>query len=353
MKILTRLTNAISPKPISKTKGSSFTGSFSQTWSTIGYELWLKNSDIMSITRLISDNIYTKIHKPEQNFDLFANIELLKYEFVKNKILWWEFVVVPVSNILDKVIWFEIFWKNRYVIQYNDLLEPIGVKIRYNNQSLNYDISEVLYICYNNDNQWKPKWIIDDIIEDLCIDLEASNSIKEYYKNRLALSFFLKLWQNADSEKLSSEIQKFLSWSKNAWKFLASTDIDAVQQFQATWLSTQLDREYVSEKICAVLNIPKEILWYTQKWWSEAKIVWLLEIFDGRIMKPRNIKFQDLLDKIISKWLWEIDPKYAIKSISVVINNKVSIQETKIIIEQVRAGIITTAEARDLLWLNK
>ena len=352
MNMLDYIKNAISPKPISKSKGSSI-GYFLSGNNSIGYELWLQNSDIMSIVRLIADNIYIQIDKPNNNANLFSNIELLKYEFVKNKILWSEFIVAPIATDYGKVIWFNIFGKDRYNIKYDEYINPISFDVKYNNNHIQYLADEVIYICYNNDKGWKPKGIIDDIIEDICIDLEASSSLKEYYKNRIALSFFMKLWSDVDGEKLNQELQKFYSGSKNSWKWLANEDIESIQPMQTTWLITQPDREYVTEKICSALNIPKEILWYTSKWWSEAKIKWLLEIFDWRILKPRNIRFQDVLDKTINKRSNDIDNQYKLNNISVVMNNKKTTDEIKLIIEQVKANIITTDEARTLLWLDK
>lgn len=274
---------------------------------------------------------------------LFGKFEKFVYNYVIAKQVYGECIIVPEYNIKSKIVRFSLIYGFDVYIQN-------GKKI-YKKWSEEYsDVYHIIFKEINGKPYWPIKWVECDII----IDEQATKSIKALYRNAQRLWLFVKTKDTLSAEyqrKMMDDIGRSTSGVDNSWKALISSQVEDIKEI-GVWNKehkAHLDRDYKTEKVCALFNIPKELIWYTMTSWSEAKIKQLQANFYKNTVSTWNRSIESDINYIIRHYIKKMF--YPLDLIRVRWSIVLDQEDDDRIRSDYSAWLITLNEARSMKWL--
>ena len=301
--------------------------------------------------RIIESNELT-----DEVYSLFQAPTFLKRkkELYKNYMLSWELYIIPVKNVQDVVIWFEILDSrmcSKTVDQYWMIIKFTVSSWWY---SKTYSPNELAYFKREDSTTYSVNWmwVLNGCIYDALSDLEAMKTNYSFYQNSAIPSAMLLLDDNLTPEEYQNAKDQFeaqFRWSSNQHKTMVAWWVKDIKTISLTPRDMEFinQRHLTTEKISAVFWVPKWILWYVEdlnynNWVNQRKefIEWTL--------RPLESDFEHILNKLIEMFRPDLFKKIWIKA------DWEQLEETQERMEwlrkDVQSWILTINEARIERW---
>ena len=328
------------------------------------YDLALCDSDVVSCICIIWENIgigwlklldktTDKLIDKDWNNQDYEMIETIfndiKWDFVKHKSIWGIVYFVKLINKKWDLATYKCYGKNQVTKSWSDynIVDPLLWRIKVTSDN----VYPILFFTWPNH---QPLWIVETIKKDLEIENESATSALVTYRNKLRIWAIIKTNPELGTDPVASaslweKIQKIFSWSNATWSYYLGNGIDDVKIVDL-WIDNKWlreDRNFKTDKVCSAYNIPKELIWYTQASWSEAKIKWLYDIFMRTTIPKRDNSIETAFNKMLEYFL-DL-PQYKIKVWS---ETKLTTEEQENIRKNLESWIITVEQAQELLKIN-
>jgi HK97 family phage portal protein len=331
------------------------------------YQLALCNLDVVSCINLIWENIglwgikvfdpKKKIIKEEDDRYKFIeeNISELKKDFVKHKSIGGCVYITILKNESNWVAWLRCYGTNE--VKYSNSVYTIKDKEIWEYTAKE---NEVMKCVFDTNHNNKPHGIVSTIKKDLMIEDEATSSMLMGYINKLRIWAIIKtsetFWTATSEEQksLGETFKKLFTGSKNEASYYLGNAVDKVEMIDMSVKNEGIvsDRMNTTEKVCVAYRVPREILSYTQKWGSEAKIQGQDRIFMRMTMNTWDKSLQDCINKAFDYFISELPKEYLGLTIEIWSDKSVSTEEQNNIRANFEKWIITLDEARELLWFT-
>lgn len=341
-------------------------------------ELLNSNSDLISIISKISQRVWMlwfwikkdwmmlskpRFKKLTQNLDklFWVNwFETFKKDFYSYLFASWEIFLYKILDDNWKFKCFEIL-PNKIILKKNISDIWVFESITLSNWKVLVNNIDIYWFQkdkkYSSENSFNSIWILESIKLDLLQDLEIQKRNIAYYSNLSLPSFILKYDKEVPEDIIDNSRESFNSiyqWSENYWKVLHSTNIDWVEKLENKNNNTyEVQRQYITERLCALLWIDKETLWYKTSNWSEAKLKEINNDINSFTI-PAYAKFLEYVINSLIKYnykeieVWESLLWLNIVLMNAEIDNKLDIETSQR--EDLKIWIYTINEVREKRW---
>ena len=282
----------------------------------------------------------------QKKFSDFCNV------FIRDLEIAWNVFIEKIYNASGQLIWFDTLDPRTMSI----LSDKQGRVYKYL-QRMNWDLvafepDEILHIKDKTDmdNEMYGISKVETLVYDLMWDKEASVSNYSFFKNNATPSQLIILENDLDANEVQIAIEnlkKQFAWGKNKHKMSVWGWIKDIKQI---W-SSQKDleffnyRKFNTERVCAVMWVPKSVLNYTE-WVNYSNGETQYKKFIENSIRPVEKKIEEAITDLLN----EIAPEYRLEFIDEHIND---LEERVVVLEKmVRNWFITINEARERLWLD-
>lgn len=300
-------------------------------------QLYETNADISGAVRKISHNVskfWLYLEDIEWNvlkdrvrdfeaMDLFKvpTFQDFKRDLFKNYLITGELYIVPMFNLYEEVVWFQIL-DSRMMTKIYDSDWNIVEFVQSNFVSwhiIEFKPRQLAYFIYDhsmyNEKDWRS--ILTGLMYDVLNDLSAVRSNYFYYQNSAVPSAILVLNQSMTDEEMQNAKDQFdaqYKWLENSHKMLIWAGIDDIKtlSFSPRDMETVAQRKITTEKVASAFWVPKSILWYSDdvnynNWDNNSKEFYKWTIF------PMQETFEHILNRLIEMFIPEMSAKYIIK----------------------------------------
>ena len=299
---------------------------------------------------LLTDEVYWRFKTP--TFLKF------KTDLYRNYFLSGELYIIPIYNLKWEVYWFQVL-DSRLILkdvdEYGNIIRFIATNPTTAEQKT-YRPDEIAFFKLESDvnNEVNGMWLLYWIIYDWLSDLEALKTNYALYVNNSIPNSILLLNDDLTENELKIAKEQFLTqfqWSENAHKMLIGWWIKDIKTISITPRDMEFinQRKMTTEKVSAVLGVPKSILWYVDE----------VNYSNGREMKkeflewtirPYEEDFENIINVLLDKFVPEIYKDYRLKC------DWEQLEETQERYEWQRKdidrGILTINEVRIDRWLE-
>lgn len=273
-----------------------------------------------------------------------------KKDLYRNYMLSGELYIIPIYNMYEVAIWFEILDSrmcSKTVDQYW-VIKSFTVSSWW--YSKIYKPNQLAYFKREDSTHYSVDWmwVLNWCIYDALSDLEAMKTNYSFYQNSAIPSALLLLDDNLSPEEYQNAKDQFeaqFKWSTNQHKTLVAWGVKDIKTISLTPRDMEFinQRHLTTEKISAVFGVPKWILWYVDNlnynnWENQRKefIEWTL--------KPLESDFEHILNKLLEMFRPDLYNQIRIKA------DGEQLEETQERMEwlrkDVQTWIITINEAR-------
>lgn len=301
------------------------------------YDLYKMNGDIRQgiskIAKSVSRNgLYLVDNKnnivedqllTDEIYWLFKAPTFLKFktDLYRNYFLSWELYIIPIYNLKWEVYWFQVL-DSRLVLKdvdkYGNIIRFIVVNPKTAEQKI-YKPEELAYFKLESDVNYEVNWmwLLYWIVYDWLCDLEASKTNYALYVNNSIPNSILLLNDDLTENELKIAKEQFLTqfqWSENAHKMLIGWWIKDIKTISISPRDMEFinQRKLTTEKVSAVLGVPKLILWYVDNVnYSNGRE--LKKEFLEWTIKPYEEDFENIINVLLDKFVPKIYENYWLK----------------------------------------
>lgn len=304
------------------------------------YELYQGNTDIRQCVRKIAQYVgcngiklkdsngdyiadeKSKITKKEIEFVLWNPTFLnTKIEFIKHSVVCGELYLLPMYNAYGEVTGIQVLdprtltktIRNGMItwwIQTSNYWGIISKTYTAIPWTQTTTVPLLLYFQLEKhiNNELYGMWLLEWVVRDSMSDLEASKRNYYFFKNDMTPpSIFMMDPDLSEDEQniLLDQLREQYSTPKNAHKPLMGVGVTDVKQLSITPKDMEhiLQRKLTTEKVCASIGVPKNLLWYvTDVNFSNWDIMmrefleWTIDVWDKYLEHIINIFYQTFFD---------------------------------------------------------
>lgn len=303
--------------------------------------------------KTIENNVIT-----DEVFSLFQTPTFLKFktDLYRNYFLSGELYVLPITNIADKCIWFEVIDSrsvSKTVDQYG-VIKSFEVVSGW--QRKRYEPDQLAYFKYEDDTNssvdWM--WVLNWVVYDALSDLSAQKTNYYFYENSAIPSAILVLEEWMSVEEMQNAKDMFMAQFKgtaNQHKTLVAWWVKDIKTIALSPRDMEFinQRHLTTEKISACFGVPKSILGYVDNvnysnWDNQRK-----EFIEWTI-RPLETDFEHICNKLLEMFRPDLFEKLR------VVCDWEQLEESQEWMEWLRkdvaSGIMTINEARVERWFE-
>lgn len=282
----------------------------------------------------------------QKQFEEFKNI------MIRDLDVWANCFIEIIKNWNNQVVWFDNLDPRTISIITDKYWNVWKYVQRVNWDMVSFDPEEILHVKdkIDMDNEVFGISKVETLVYDLMWDKEAAVTNYSFFKNNATPSQLIVLENDMDEDEINIAIwnlKKQFAWGKNKHKMSIWNWIKDIKQIG----SSQKDMEFLeyrkfnSERICAVMWVPKTILNYTD-WVNYSNGDTQYNKFIENTIRPFERKVESVFTELISL----IAPEYRLEFTDEHINDLD--ERVKAVEVMLRNWLITINEAREKLWLD-
>lgn len=281
-----------------------------------------------------------------------------KVEALKHLKVGWELYITPNMDLANNIVWFQIL-DPRTMTKYIDSYGNITWYRQFNNKGKvkTYGPEEIAYYQYetDNDNNAFGLSALEGIVWDALTDLEANKSNYYFFDNDSVprAVFLLNDGMDYEDEEVLGQVDNLVNQmkgTKNKHKSIASNLIKDVKPIAVNHKDIDFinQRKLTTEKVCAVLEIPKSILGYVDNInyanWNQLYKTWI-----ETTIKPYEEYFEFIMNDVMQKFALDFSGMV----IQLQGEDTTDVYELhKDQREDVKQGILDINEVREDRWLD-
>lgn len=288
----------------------------------------------------------------EEALNFIDNFGTLKNDIVQMKMLTENVFIQKVRDLKNRVVGWKVIDTRRVSI----LADKDGTRIAYiirDGASMNrIPAEEILHFIWNRDPDNSFFWmsLLETIVYDILGD-EASVIMNYYYFDNDAIPSALYIMDknlSEDEQKaLLESIKNQLGWARNKSKSIVSNGIEDIKKISDDRKDIQFIelRKYATDKVCAVMWVPRIILNYTE-WVNYSNADMQYTKFIENTIRP----MEGFLNMVFTAMIQDISPNLEFVAIDNHINDMK--EKNDLAIKNVTAGIWTRNEAREYIGFD-
>ena len=338
------------------------------------YKLYRNNSDLRRCVEEKQDTTwkggyeivtwYGETRKVIENKQIeeFLNNQTSLLEFKENFIrdldVWANVFIEKVYNASGQLVWFDTLDPRTMSIISTTHWVAVKYIQRVSWSAVEFNSDEILHIKDKTDMDNELFWIskVETLVYDLMWDKEAAITNYSFFQNNAIPSSLVILENELDENEVKLAVENLkgqFSWGKNKHKVSVGNGIKDVKMLGTSSKDMEFYeyRKFNSERVCAVMGVPKTILNYTE-WVNYSNADSQYTKFIENTIRPLETKFEIAITELLK----EIAPEYRFEFIDTHINDlsdRVEITE-----KMLKNWLITLDEARERLdlpsyeWVN-
>lgn len=313
-----------------------------QTCCKSGYQtkIWVNNREDYKV-------VYNE--QVEEALNFIDNFGTLKNDIVQMKMLTENVFIQKIRDLKNRVVGWKVLDTRRVSI----LTDKEGTRLAYilrDGASMNrIPLEEIFHFIWNRDpdNCFFGMSLLETIVYDVLGD-EASVIMNYYYFDNDAIPSALYIMDknlSEDEQKLLLEnIKGQLSWARNKSKSIVSNGIEDIKKISDDRKDIQFVelRKYATDKVCAVMGVPRIILNYTE-WVNYSNAEMQYTKFIENTIRP----MEWFLNMVFTAMIQDISPNLEFVAIDNHINDMK--EKNVIAVQNVASGIWTRNEAREYI----
>ena len=291
------------------------------------YQLYRRNGDIRTCIRKTAKKIGVRglylestTGQPINNRKLVKKITNLfamptfldfKVEALKHLKVGGELYITPHFDLADNIVKFQIL-DPRTMTKFIDQYGEISGYRQYNQKGnvKTYTADEIAYFQFEKDSDNEAFWLseLEGIVWDALTDLEANKSNYYFFDNDSVprAVFLLNDGMDYEDEEVIAQVENLqdqMKGSKNKHKSIASNLIKDVKPIAISHKDIDFinQRKLTTEKVCAVLEVPKSLLGYVDNV-NYANAENLYKSWIETTVKPYEEYFEFILNFVLEKF---------------------------------------------------
>lgn len=288
----------------------------------------------------------------EEALNFIDNFWTLKNDIVQMKMLTENVFIQKIRDLKNRVVGWKVLDTRRVSI----LADKEGTRIAYilrNGASMNrIPAEEIFHFIWNRDpdNCFFGMSLLETIVYDILGD-EASVMMNYYYFDNDAIPSALYIMDKNLSEKEQDILMESIKWqlsgAKNKSKSIVSNGIEDIKKISDDRKDIQFVelRKYATDKVCAVMGVPRIILNYTE-WINYSNADMQYTKFIENTIRP----MEWFLNMVFTAMIQDISPNLEFVAIDNHINDMK--EKNDLAVKNVTAGIWTRNEAREYIGFD-